>query len=325
VIVLAGDVGGTNARLAVVELDGAATRILREEHYPSHDYPGLGPIVRKFLDLGGPKPDRACFGIAGPVVNDECHVSNLPWVVRGKEVGTEAGIAKTALINDFMAVGYGIERLTPADVVTLQRGNAVAQGSMGLIGAGTGLGEGFLVWDDGRYRVHSSEGGHGDFAPRDAGEVGLLLHLQAEYGHVSNERVLSGAGLVHVYRFLAEARVAREQEAVKAEMAKDDPAAVITRRALDESDPLCVKAVDLFCTIYGAEAGNLALTVLATGGVYLAGGIAPRIVNRLQAVGFMAAFRAKGRLGDFMSQVPVHVIVNSKVGLLGAAAAAARL
>jgi glucokinase len=325
VIVLAGDVGGTNARLATIELAGAVTRILREEHYPSHEYPGLGPIVRKFLDGSDQKPDRACFGIAGPVVNDECHVSNLPWVIKARDVGAETGIAKTALINDFMAVGYGIERLTPADLVTLQRGKAELRGSIGLIGAGTGLGEGFLVWDDGRYRVHSSEGGHADFAPRDAGEVGLLLHLQTEYGHVSNERVLSGAGLVHVYRFLAEARVGREQAAVQAEMEKEDPAAVITRHALAESDALCVKAVDMFCTVYGAEAGNLALTVLATGGVYVAGGIAPRIVARLQAGGFMAAFRAKGRLGDFMSQVPVHVIVNPKVGLLGAAAAAARL
>ncbi|HEY2825542.1 MAG TPA: glucokinase [Gemmatimonadales bacterium] len=323
-IVLAGDVGGTNARLALVELDGATTHVQREEHYPSHDYPGLGPIVTKFL-AGGAKPGRACFGIAGPVVNGETHVSNLPWVVNAQALGAEVGIAKTALINDFLAVGYGIERLAPGDLVTLQQGRRVADGPIALIGAGTGLGEGMLVWDDGKYRVHASEGGHADFAPRDAGEIGLLLHLQRTFGHVSYERVLSGHGLVECYKFLAEARVGREHPDIKAEMAKEDPAAVITRHAMEGSDALSRKALDLFCSVYGAEAGNMALRLMATGGVYLAGGIAPRIVHRLDAGGFMAAFRAKGRLSEFVEQVPVHVIMNAKVGLLGAAAVAARL
>jgi glucokinase len=325
VIVLAGDVGGTNARLATVEIDGRSARIVQPKRYASHDYPGLAPIVRLFCEETGTRPDRACFGVACPVVGDDCTAPNLPWTINARALAGEIGIPRTTLINDFVAVGYGIETLGPSDLATLQEGTAEAQGPIALIGAGTGLGQGFLIWEGDHYRVLASEGGHGDFAPADDLQAGLLRFLREEFGHVSWERLLSGHGIANIYRYLLSAKLAPEQPSVRAELDREDPAAVITRHALGGSDCLSVRAVDLFCEILGAQAGNLALTVMATGGVYLAGGIAPRFAERLASGPFMAAFRNKGRLSELLSRIPVHVIVNASAALLGAAAVAARL
>ncbi len=321
-IVLAGDVGGTNARLALVELDATGARITRTAVYPSREYPGLAPIVQHFLQAAAARPDRACYGIAGPVVEQRVHTSNLSWIVDGAELGRASGIPHTRLINDFAAVGYGISRLADADVVTLQAGTPVEGGAIGLLGAGTGLGTGFLLTDNGGYGVHPSEAGHSAFAARDELEWGLARFLMREFGRVSWERVLSGAGFVHLYQYLAAAGFAPEQPSVQDEMRREMPAAVVTRHGLAGTDPLCVKALDMFASVYGAQAGHLALTVVATGGVYVAGGIAPRIITKLQDGTFMRAFRAQGRLEQFASQVPVKVIVNGDVGLLGAGAAA---
>jgi len=322
--VLAGDIGGTNARLALVDVGGAATRIVEERRYPSRSAPGLGPIVRRFLDEVRSAPERACFGIAGPVVAGECRTPNLPWVVSAAALAGEIRIPGTTVINDFEALGYGVGLLGPSDLVTLQPGAPAEHGTIALIGAGTGLGQGFLVWDGNRYRVHSSEGGHVAFAARDAIEWGLRGTLLDEFGHVSYERILSGSGLARVYQYLATTGFAPEQPQVRREMEADDPAAVVTRHALAADDPLAVKALDIFASVYGEQAGSLALTVLATGGVYVAGGIAPRIVTKLRDGTFVAAFRHQGRLSDLASRIPIHVITSPDVGLLGAAACAAR-
>lgn len=324
-IVLAGDVGGTNARLALIDLSGRVARVMKESRYPSRDYPGLGPIVRQFCDEAGSRPAHACLAIACPIVGDDCTAPNLPWKVNVLELAAEIGIPRTAIINDFVAVGYGIGLVDALHLATLQEGTPVEGGTIALIGAGTGLGQGILVWDADHYRVLPSEGGHADYAPRGDLDAGLLHALRRQFGRVSWERLLSGVGLVNIYEYLLAAGVAPEQEAVRAEMGREDPAAVITRHALAGTDPLCDRTLDLFCEALGAQAGNLALTVVATGGVYLAGGIAPRIAARLAGGGFLSAFRDKGRLSELLCTIPVHVIMNPSVGLLGAAAVAARM
>jgi glucokinase len=325
VIVLGGDVGGTNARIALVELDGRAARIARERKYPSREYPGLAPIVRHFCEEVATRPDRACFGIACPVVGDDCTAPNLPWTTNARRLAADIEIPRTSIINDFVAVGYGIESLGPSDLATLQEGKPVPQGPIALIGAGTGLGQGFLFWERDHYRVLASEGGHGDFAPRGALQAGLLQFLERQFGRVSWERLLSGPGMVNAYRYLLASAVAAEQATVRTEMEREDPAAVIARHALAGTDRLSDQALDLFCEMLGAQAGNLALTVVATGGVYLAGGIAPRIVERLRSGPFLTAFRDKGRLSELLSRIPVHVIMNPNVALLGAGAVAGRM
>ena len=324
-IVLAGDVGGTNARLAVVELDGRSARIARERKYPSRDYPGLAPIVRQFCKEEGTRPDRACFGIACPVVGDDCTAPNLPWTINARQLAADIEIPRITIINDFVAVGYGIESLGASDLATLQDGKPEHQGPIALIGAGTGLGQGFLLWEKDHYRVLPSEGGHGDFAPRGARQAGLLQFLEREFDRVSWERLLSGAGMVNTYRYLLAAAVAPEQATVRAEMGEEDPAAVISRHALDGTDCLSDQTLDLFCRDPRSAGRNLALTVVATGGVYLGGGIAPRIVERLRSGPFLTAFRDKGRLSELLSRIPVHVIMNPTVALLGAAAVAGRM
>jgi len=320
VIVLAGDIGGTNARLALVELDAKAAHIVREGKQPSRDVSGLADLVQRFLRDGGPAPERACYGIAGPVIDQRVKTSNLPWIIDGRTLALDTGIRSTLLINDFHAVGYGIRRLGTEDFVTLQSGAPEANGPIALIGAGTGLGQGFLFWNGSRYEVHGSEGGHVAFAARTAQEWGLVEFLNAEFRRTSYERVLSGSGIAHIYRYLAAS--ARESELVHEEMEREDPAAVVTRHALAGTDPLCARTLDLFVTIYGRQAGHLAITVLATGGTYVAGGIAPRMVSKLLDGTFMAAFRDQGRMAVVAERVPVHVITHPSVGLLGAAAAA---
>jgi glucokinase len=325
VIVLAGDVGGTNARLATVELEGRTARIVRQSRYPSGDFPGLAPIVRRFCEEAASSPERAGFGIACPVVGDDCTAPNLPWTINARKLAAEIGIPRTTIINDFVAVGYGIERLGPSDLATLQEGSPTPHGPIALIGAGTGLGQGFLVWERDHYRALPSEGGHGDFAPRGKLQAGLLQFLRQRFDRVSWERLLSGPGMVNTYGYLLASAAAPEQATVRAEMEKEDAAGVITRHGLARTDRLSDRALDLFCEILGAQAGNLALTVVATGGVYLAGGIAPRIVDRLKSGPFLTAFRDKGRMSELLSRIPVHVIINPKVGLLGAAAVAGRM
>jgi glucokinase len=322
--VLAGDVGGTNARLAIVRMDGTVAQVVREERYASRDYPGLGPIVREFCSGAG-KPDRAAFGIACPIVGDECRATNLPWTVNRAALARAIGIPRTAILNDFSAIGHGLALLREDDTVVLQRGDPVAHAPIAIIGAGTGLGQGYLLWNGSRYEVYASEGGHVDLAAHDEIEFGLVQALQSEYGHASVERLLSGPGIEWAYRYLATRGVAPVQAAVTAEMERGDGAAVVTRHALAGSDALCVRTMELFVAAFGAVAGDLALTILATGGVYVGGGIAPQIIELLQGDRFLSGFGGKGRLAAVLGRIPVRVIMNGNVGLLGAAAVAARL
>jgi glucokinase len=324
-MVLAGDVGGTNARLATVELDGSTARLLHQSRYPSADFAGLAPIVRRFFEEAGSRPDRACFGIACPVVGDDCSAPNLPWTINARALAAEIGIPRTAIINDFAAVGYGIELLEPADLATLQGGTREPKGPIALIGAGTGLGQGFLIWQGDHYRVLPSEGGHSDFAPSGEVQAGLLRTLREQFGRVSWERLLSGPGIANIYQYLRASGVAPEQAAVRAELDSEDDGKVIVTHALDRNDALSMRALELFWEILGAQAGNLALTVVATGGVYIAGGIAPRVVERLDSSPLLTAFRDKGRLSPLLARIPVHVIMNPSVGVLGAAAVAGRM
>jgi glucokinase len=326
--VLAGDIGGTNARLAVFAADGSTLRSVREHVYPSGQYDSLGTIVTDFQRGDGTDVGAACFAVAGPVVDGEIKASNLPWVVRTTELAGRIGVARTTLINDFDAVGFGVTRLGPTDIDTLQVGVPDPAGPIALLGAGTGLGQGLVLRERSEptgVRVVPSEGGHATLAARNEIEWGLAKFLGAEHGggHVSYERVLSGAGLVAVYQYIVASGLAKEDLAVAAEMKSQLPSAVVTTRGVAGTDAACVQAVQLFASIYGSQAGNVVLQTLSTGGVYLAGGIARRILPVLRAGGFLESFTEKGRMAGLLSKIPVHVITNDMIGLLGAAVVAA--
>jgi glucokinase len=311
-MILAGDIGGTNTRLAF--FDGPQPSLI--EVFPSAGHSGLAEIVRKFLDAHHYKVDAACFGIAGPVRNGIVETSNLPWVINERELAAELGLKRVRLVNDLEVNAYGISALGESDFATLQAGAADASGNRALISAGTGLGEAGLVAVKGDYLPFASEGGHADFAPRDAAGIALLEYLLPRFGHVSYERVLSGPGLHNIYEFFRDTKRAEEPAWLAEAIAAGDPSAVIAKNA-GKSD-LCSLALGQFISIYGAEAGNLALRALATGGVFLGGGIAPKILDRLREPEFLKAFREKGRMSDLLEKVPVRVILNDKTALLGA-------
>jgi len=309
-IVLAADIGGTDSRLALVELEAGKPRIIARLSAPSRHLSSLGALAREFL-AGKQTPARACLAVAGPVAGGRVKTTNLPWTIESQALATEIGIPETILINDFAAIGESLPFLTADDLVALQPGVRDTTGPIALIGAGTGLGQGFLFHDGVRYRLHDSEGGHATFASRTERERRLYSFLESRVGPVSWERVLSGSGIVAVYEHLSGTSTAQE------------PAA-ISERGLAGTDPIAVETLDLFAAVYGAQAGNLALTVLATGGVFLAGGIAPKLIAKLRDGTFMKAFRSKGELEPFLARVPVHVIVNRDAALFGAAAVAVR-
>jgi glucokinase len=322
--VLAGDIGGTSTRLAFFEAAEGKLALLAEARYPSRESGRLEEIVAEFVREHGIVAERACFGIAGPVWQGLVRTPNLPWSVAANELAQTLGLVEVQLINDLAANAYGIDLLEPGDFVVLNKGAADPTGTIAVISAGTGLGEAFAYWDGSAHHPLSSEGGHADFAPRNELETELLLYLRAEHGRVSTERVVSGPGLRNIYRFLRDARHQPESPAVAEEMRRGDPSAAITRAALADECPLCRETLDLFVSLYGAEAGNMALRVLATGGVYLGGGIAPKIIESLKGPGFMQAFTAKGRLSPLLETIPVRVIMNEKTALLGAGRCAAR-
>jgi glucokinase len=335
-IVLAGDIGGTNSRLALYEVGAESCVALIERTHPSADYSGVDAIAEKFLaearvvvpELSRP-PQRACFGIAGPVEDNVCRATNLPWIVDGRVLSQRLGIPHVLLVNDFYAAALGCMSVPANQLVTLGGGPREAKAPVAVLGAGTGLGQAYLQWSaiGNCYQVISSEGGHVDFAPRTTLESDLLRYLTAKYGRVSYERVLSGHGLVDLYTFLNEEPAFRAlgRGDTTAAMAVEDPAKVVSRRALEGSDPVCEVALTVFCSVLGAQAGNLALTLLAKGGVFVAGGIAPRVLPFLQRGNFREAFERKGRLQPVVAQIPVFVVTYPQPGLLGAATIAASL
>jgi glucokinase len=322
-MILAGDIGGTNARLAYFQPQNGHLRLVSERTFPSREHSELGEIVSQFVDDSGTRPDAACFGIAGPVRNGRVETSNLPWVIEQSLLAKQIHLPATLLINDLEASAWGIGALAAGDLVPLNRVSGPAVGNQGVIAPGTGLGEAGLFWDGNRHHVFACEGGHTDFGPQGDLQIELLRFLQARFGHVSYERILSGPGLVNVYEFLLASGCGKESPEFAAALTQGDPAAVISKAALDGTQVLAQKALDLWVSVYGAEAANLALKVMATGGLFLAGGISPKILSKLTGPLFMRAFLAKGRLQSLMEVIPVQVVTNEKAGLLGAARCAA--
>ncbi|HSB80752.1 MAG TPA: glucokinase [Candidatus Methylomirabilis sp.] len=322
-MILAGDIGGTNTRLAWVAPGGERLTVVQETTFPSREYASLEAVLERFFSAQRFPVERACFGVAGPVRHGRVDTTNLPWVVDSRSLAGQLGLEHVGLINDLVANAHGIAALEAKDFTLLNPGAADAQGNVAIISAGTGLGEAGLYWDGTRHRPFATEGGHATFAPRGALEMDLLRHASTQFQHVSVERVLSGPGLLLIYRFLRDTGHGEEPAWLAEELRQRDPSAVIAETAMESKNDLCIQALDLFVSIYGAEAGNLALKVMATGGVFLGGGIAPKILPKLQDPVFLEAFGAKGRMMSLLLAMPVRVILNDKTALLGAARYAA--
>jgi len=343
-LLIAGDTGGTKTILRLVETSvERGLHTLHEELYPSRDFPDLVPMVQQFLatageQLGRIAPQKACFAIAGPIVNNTAKLTNLAWFLDAKRLEQELGIAQISLINDFAAVGYGVLGLDASDVYTLQAGKHISDAPIAVLGAGTGLGEGFLIRQGDSHQVFGCEGGHADFAPRSEQEFQLLKYLLDKHDiqRVSVERVVSGQGIVGIYQFLRDRQIKSEspdigqvvktwEQEIGLTVKTVDPAAAIATAALEKRDRLSEQTMQLFVEAYGAEAGNLALKLLPYGGLYVAGGIAAKILPLMKEGSFLHAFSDKGRMSSLLENVPVHIVLNPQVGLIGAAVCAASL
>jgi glucokinase len=318
-MILAGDIGGTSTRLAFFEVSDGRPTPVAEQVFSSREHSGLDEIVMKFLAGHAHSVTCAAFGVAGPVRGGISETPNLPWIVNSKTLGKYMGLDNVGLINDLEANAWGVDALGPGDFAVLNEGAVDAAGNAAIISAGTGLGEAGMYWDGTRHRPIASEGGHCDFAARNELEVDLLRFLLAEFGRVSFERVISGPGLFNIYRFMRDTGRGEEPAWLAKEISGDHPSAAISKAALSGKSELAVKALDLFVSIYGAEAGNVALKFMAVGGLYVGGGIAPKIIEKVKGPHFMEAFLAKGRLRPVLEAIPVRVILNDKTALLGAA------
>ncbi|HLJ79733.1 MAG TPA: glucokinase [Acidobacteriaceae bacterium] len=321
-MILAGDVGGTKVHLALYGFEHGQLDFVRDEKFPAQEYDGLEAIVARFLrESGNPEITAACFGVPGPVRGGHLRLTNLPWVLDGRELSRNLNITHLFLINDLEANGYGVAELKPEQMSTLNPGDPAAVGHRALVSAGTGLGEGVLVWTGKSHVPMASEGGHCDFAARTEVEIELLEYLMKKLGgRVSWERVVSGPGVTNIYEFLRDVKGMDEPQWLRDRMQSEDPNAVIGEIGEQCTNELCTRTLEMFVSAYGAEAGNLTLKVLALGGMYLGGGIAPKIPKTMQDGKFMEAFVDKGRLSDLLTQTPVHVILESRCALMGAAA-----
>jgi len=318
-MILAGDIGGTKTVIGLFEETGNRLQAIREETFPSQNYSTLEEIFNQFMGPGSRPPlHAACFGVAGPVIEGKSKATNLPWELDERRLAEALRAPRVKLLNDLEAAAYGMLHIEPTDLCVLQPGSP-RKGNIAVIAAGTGLGEAILYWDGARYHPMATEGGHADFAPRNDLEIGLLRYLQKEFGHVSYERLLSGPGLFNIYRFLRDSGIAQEPEWLRTRIAEDDAGAVVSEIGLAGDDPLCTKALNLFVSIYGAEAGNLALKALAIGGVYVGGGIAPKILPKLRDGTFTSTFADKGRFAELLRSIEVKVTLNLRAPLIGAA------
>jgi glucokinase len=321
-MLLAGDIGGTKTNLAIYSPDQGPRMPLVEATFPSDDYPSLQAIAQEFLSRTQYQVKWASFGVAGPVVDGHVKTTNLPWEMDETELRQALKLESVFLLNDLESVANAIPRLELEDIYTLNQGYRVEHGAIAVIAPGTGLGEGFLTWDGTHYRAYPSEGGHTDFGPSNETEIALLRYLMKRYEHVSYEWVCSGMGIPNIYDFFKANGHAAEPEWLREKLAvADDPTPIIVNAALqdDKGCELCEATLNTFVSVLGAEAGNLALKLLATGGVYLGGGIPPRILPALRDGRFMKAYLRKGRFANLLERMPVHVILNAKAGLLGAA------
>jgi glucokinase len=316
-VILAGDIGGTKTRLALYTLESGRLVKGVEETYPSREHGTFDTLLAAFRSAHRDRIHAACFGVAGPVRGGHVRTTNLPWELDAHALASALGLARTWLVNDLESTAWGVTVLPEACLATLNAGTRDPQGSAAVIAAGTGLGMAGLRWNGALHEPIASEGGHASFAPYDERGVALRAGLARRFGHVSWERVLSGQGIVHCYEFLRDTGAGEEPARLAMALKTGDPAAAITAAAA--TVPLCAAALDLFVGLYGAAAGNLALTVMATAGVYVGGGIAPRIVDRLRAGGFMATFVAKGRMQPLLESMPVRVVLDDRAALIGAA------
>jgi glucokinase len=318
-MILAGDIGGTKTHLAYFTMEDGALSLSLLESYPSQNYRSLNEVLQAMLRDHPAEVTAAAFGIAGPVVNSKSNLTNLGWEVDARDVASMLHLRGVGLINDLQATAYGALRLRESDMKVLNPGTPQPHATIAVIAAGTGLGEGGLVWDGKRYVAIASEGGHTDFAPRTDLEIDLLRFLLTRHEHVSYERLISGPGILNLYEFFRSKADYPEPDWLRQERSSGDPSAAVSQAAVDERDKVCALALELFVSLYGAEAGNLALKLLATGGVYIGGGIAPKILARISDGSFMQAFTAKGRHGGLLKKIPVRVILNDKTALFGAA------
>ncbi len=317
-MILAGDIGGTNTRLALFE---KGKRVGEERKFPSQKYGNLEIILQEFLQ--GKKVEKACFGVAGPVRNGKSKVTNLSWTIDASHISQALKIPKVTLLNDLEANAYGLKGLGKEELFSLHAGEKQA-GNQGLIAAGTGLGEAGLFWNGSEHVPFACEGGHTDFAPRDALEIELFLYLQKKFGHVSYERVLSGPGLLNLFHFLIETGKEKWTKEVKAAMEEKDPARVVSEWGEQSKDAACTRALDWFISLYGAESGNMALKFLTLGGFYIGGGIAPHLVQKMKQGAFFTSFIDKGRFEELLRSIPIWVVLNDNAALLGAAIFAAK-
>jgi len=322
-MILAGDIGATNSRLAFFKVEGKRLSPVVEGIFPSGEHKTLDEIVAAFVSRHPLPLKHACFGVAGPIRKGRAEPVNLPWVIDQRQLAGMLHLETVDLINDLEANAYGVSALEQHDFHTLNQGAPDATGNAAVIAAGTGLGEAGLYWDGVGHRPFATEGGHADFAPRNELEVELLRYLEPQFAHVSWERVLSGPGLFSIYKFLRDSQRGAEPHWLADAIRGRDAAAVISQAAIEGRSALCVQALEIFISLYGSEAGNIALKFLATGGVFIGGGIAPKIIEKLKGPTFMIAFTSKGRLRPLLEAIPVHVILNDRAALLGAARCAA--
>lgn len=319
-MILAGDIGGTTTRLAYFQPEKGRLKSLISEKFSSRAHSGLEEIVRAFLNKHSVHVEHAAFGIAGPVRHQRVEATNLPWVIDAATLKSELVTADVFLLNDLEANTYGIFELAPTDFAVLNSGSPVDSGNIAVISAGTGLGEAGATWDGSRFVVYATEGGHADFAARDELEIELLLYVRQRLGgRVSYERLLSGPGIYTIYQFLRDTNRGTEDKWLREEMQHGDTSAIVSQHGLDGKSELCARALDLFVTIYGAEAGNLALKMMATRGVFIGGGIAPKILPKMQGGLFIKAFTEKGRFENLLRTIPVRILLNDQAALLGAA------
>lgn len=321
---LAGDIGATKTRLAAIEINGAIARIIRETEYKSCSFAAFEALLGDFLS-GFIYPGHAVFGVAGPVQGRVVQATNLPWIIDADAIQRQFGFTRCTLLNDLEATACGLSILAADDFLTLQAGAPDACGNAAVIAAGTGLGEAGLFWDGQRYHPFATEGGHASFSPGNEMEIALLRHLGHRYRHVSWERVVSGMGLLDIHSFLCSYRHAAVPQWLNEEMCSGDAAAAISAAALSRRDEICSETLTMFVRLYGVEAGNLALKVMSGGGIYLGGGIAPKILPLLQDGEFIAAFLDKGRMRTLLEAMPVKVVLNDRAALLGSALHASQL
>jgi glucokinase len=320
-MLLVGDIGGTKTDVAVLASTSGARTFSVRRRFRSADYSSLTAIAREFVAQLDAPVTHACFDVAGPVVDGRAHLTNLPWEASAEALRQDLGLEDAWVINDLVAIAHAIPLLEPGDLHPLNAGTRVEGGAIAVIAPGTGLGEAFLVWDGAAYRGYPSEGGHADFAPTTARQADLLRYMQRRFEHVSYERVCSGQGIPHLYDFHRDSRSAPESGELAAQLAvAEERTRLIVERAMRDGTPdaLCAATLEDFVAILGAEAGNLALKVLATGGVFMGGGIVPRIVPMLDDGRFIAAFRRKGRFGELLARIPVDVITEKDAALIGA-------